>query len=67
MQVSLETTQGLERRLTITVPADSINEQVKNKLREISKTARIDGFRKGKIPVSVIEKRFGGQAFAEVA
>ena len=67
MQVSLETTQGLERRLTITVPADSITDLVKNRLREISKTARIDGFRKGKIPVSVIEKRFGQQAFMEAA
>lgn len=67
MQVSLETTQGLERRLTITVPADSVSELVKKRLREIGKTARIDGFRKGKIPVSVIEKRFGQQAFMEVA
>lgn len=67
MQVSLETTQGLERRLTITLPADSVEEQVKKRLREISKTTRIDGFRKGKVPVSVIEKRFGQSAFAEVA
>ena len=67
MQVSLETTQGLERRLTITVPADSVNELVKNRLRELGKTARIDGFRKGKIPVTVIEKRFGQQAFMEIA
>jgi trigger factor len=66
MQVSLETTQGLERRLTIAVPADSVEELVKKRLREISKTTRIDGFRKGKVPVSVIEKRFGQQAFAEV-
>ena len=67
MQVSLETTQGLERRLTITVPADSVEELVKKRLREISKTTRIDGFRKGKVPTSVIEKRFGQQAFVEVA
>ncbi|NVK23872.1 MAG: trigger factor [Gammaproteobacteria bacterium] len=67
MQVSLETTQGLERRLTIAVAADSVEELVKKRLREISKTTRIDGFRKGKVPVSVIEKRFGQQAFAEVA
>lgn len=67
MQVSLETTQGLERRLTIAVPADSVEELVKKRLREIGKTTRIDGFRKGKVPVSVIEKRFGQQAFAEVA
>jgi trigger factor len=67
MQVSLETTQGLERRLTITVPADSVEELVKKRLREISKTARIDGFRKGKVPPTILEKRYGQQAFIEVA
>lgn len=67
MQVSLETTQGLERRLTITLPSDSIEEQVKKRLREVGKTARIDGFRKGKVPVTVIEKRYGQSVFAEVA
>jgi len=67
MQVSLETTQGLERRLTITLPSDQVEEQVKKRLREVGKTARIDGFRKGKVPVSVIEKRYGQSVFAEVA
>ena len=67
MQVSLETTQGLERRLTITLPSDKIEEQVKNRLREVGKTTRIDGFRKGKVPVSIIEKRYGQSVFAEVA
>jgi len=67
MQVSIETTQGLERRLTITLPSDKIEEQVKNRLREVGKTTRIDGFRKGKVPVSIIEKRYGQSVFAEVA
>lgn len=67
MQVSLETTQGLERRLTITLPSEQIEEQVKKRLREVGKTARIDGFRKGKVPVTVIEKRYGQSVFAEVA
>jgi trigger factor len=67
MQVSLETTQGLERRLTISLPADSIEEKVKARLRQVGKTARIDGFRKGKVPVSVLEKRYGQSVFAEVA
>lgn len=67
MQVSLETTQGLERRLTITLPSGSIEELVKKRLREVGKTARIDGFRKGKVPVTVIEKRYGQSVFAEVA
>ena len=67
MQVSLETTQGLERRLTITLPSDSVEGQVKARIRQIGKTARIDGFRKGKVPVSVLEKRYGQSAFMEVA
>jgi len=67
MQVSLETTQGLERRITITVPSEKIEESVKKRLREVSKTTRIDGFRKGKVPASVVEKRFGQSVFSEVA
>jgi trigger factor len=67
MKVSLETTQGLERRITITVPSDKIEESVKKRLREVSKTTRIDGFRKGKVPASVVEKRFGQSVFSEVA
>jgi trigger factor len=67
MQTSLETTQGLERRLTITVPSEKVETEVKNRLRQVAKTTRIDGFRKGKVPVSVIEKRYGGSVFAEAA
>ncbi|MFT5164596.1 MAG: trigger factor, partial [Alteromonadaceae bacterium] len=59
MQVSVETTQGLERRLTITVPADKVDTEIKNRLRDLAKTQRIDGFRPGKVPVSVIRKRYG--------
>lgn len=67
MQVSLETTQGLERKITITVPAETVETQVKARLREVGKTTRIDGFRKGKVPVSVLEKRYGQSVFVEVA
>ena len=67
MQVSVETTQGLERRLTITVPADSVDSAVKARLQQLSKTQRINGFRPGKVPVSVIQKRFGAAVRQEVA
>ncbi|MCJ8320228.1 MAG: trigger factor [Colwellia sp.] len=67
MQVSVETTQGLERRLTITVPAESVDVEVKNRLRHIAKTQRINGFRPGKVPPSVIQKRFGKSVRQEVA
>ncbi|MGI2855143.1 trigger factor [Shewanella algae] len=59
MQVSVETTQGLERRLTISVPAEQIEKLVKDNLLREAKRARIPGFRPGKVPASVIEKRYG--------
>ncbi len=68
MQVSVETTQGLERRLTISVPAESVDVEVENRLRQVSKTQRIiNGFRPGKIPPSVIQKRYGKSVRQEVA
>ena len=67
MQVSVETTQGLERRLTISVPAETVDVEVKNRLRQVSKTQRIDGFRPGKVPPSVIQKRYGKSVRQEVA
>jgi len=67
MQVSVETTQGLERRLTISVPAETVDVEVKNRLRQVSKTQRINGFRPGKVPPSVIQKRYGKSVRQEVA
>lgn len=67
MQVSVETTQGLERRLTITVPAESVDTAVKSRLQQLAKTQRLNGFRPGKVPVSVIKKRFGSVVRQEVA
>ena len=60
MQVSVETTQGLERRLTISVPAETVDVEVKNRLRQLSaKTQRINGFRPGKVPAISYPKRYG--------
>lgn len=67
MQVSVETTQGLERRATITVPAEKIDNEVKKQVQQEARRARIDGFRPGKVPVSVIEKRFGPAIRQDVA
>ncbi|MGB2426340.1 MAG: trigger factor [Alteromonas sp.] len=67
MQVSVETTEGLQRRLTITVPADAIDSAVKSRLQQLAKTQRINGFRPGKVPVSVIKKRYGTAVRQEVA
>jgi trigger factor len=62
MSISIETIQGLERRATITVPADKVNAAYKEQLKGYAKNARVDGFRKGKVPHSIIEQRFGVMA-----
>lgn len=67
MQVSVETTQGLERRATITVPAEKIDSEVQKQVQQEARRARIDGFRPGKVPVSVIEKRYGQAIRQDVA
>ena len=61
MQVSLENTANLERRLTVSLPAERLEGVVGNRLRELASTANIKGFRKGKVPTKVIEQRFGAQ------
>ncbi len=66
MQVSLETTSGLERRLTVGIPADVIDGEVKRRLLDAAKNVRINGFRKGKVPMSVVRQRFGEGVRQEV-
>ncbi len=59
MQVSVETTSGLERKLTIAVEAKKIDDAALVKMKELARTQRLNGFRPGKIPLNVIKKRFG--------
>jgi len=59
MQVSIETTSGLERKMTIGVPAERIENEVTDRLEKASKNVKLDGFRKGKVPLSVIKQRYG--------
>jgi len=66
MQVSVETTSGLERRMTMGVEASQIDGEIKNRLQQIAKTQRINGFRPGKVPVSFIQKRYGKAVRQEV-
>ena len=66
MQVSVESTGNLERRVILSLPAGDVADQVGGRLREIARTARIKGFRPGKVPTKVIEQRFGGQVRAEI-
>lgn len=66
MQVSVETTHGLERRMTVGLPAEDINSAVQERLQELSKTARLNGFRPGKVPFKVVKKRFEPQVRNEI-
>ncbi|MBE5251050.1 trigger factor [Mixta mediterraneensis] len=66
MQVSVETTQGLGRRITITVAADSIESAVKKELVDVAKKVRIDGFRKGKVPMNIVAQRYGASVRQDV-
>ena len=66
MQVSVESVGNLERRVILSLPAEQIDTQVGGRLREIARTARIKGFRPGKVPTKVIEQRYGNQVRAEI-
>ncbi len=65
MQVSVESVGNLERRMSFSLPAERLDTHIGGRLRELSRTARIKGFRPGKVPAKVIEQRFGDQVRAE--
>lgn len=65
MQVSVEKVSNVERRLTIVVPENQVQEAYGKQLNKIAKKAKINGFRQGKIPLSYIESRFGQEARQE--
>jgi len=66
MEVSLSETGGLSRRLEVAVPATEVAKEVQTRLKRLSRTARLKGFRPGKAPLAVITKQFGDQVRAEV-
>ncbi|AYA40958.1 trigger factor [Xenorhabdus nematophila] len=66
MQVSVETTQGLGRRVSITVPAADIEKAVSSELVNVAKKVRIDGFRKGKVPMKIVQQRYGASVLQDV-
>jgi len=67
MQVSVETGEGLERILTIKVPAETVESEVNNRLNSLKSSVRIDGFRPGKVPLKVIKQKYSGTVLQEVA
>ncbi|MDG2459580.1 MAG: trigger factor [Luminiphilus sp.] len=66
MRVSIETTSGLERRLTVGVPADRVDVAVDKRLQDAAKNVRLPGFRPGKVPMRVMQQRFGAGVRQEV-
>lgn len=79
MAVNVETLDKLERKITLTLPADVIRSEVDNRLKRLARTVRMDGFRPGKVPMNVVAQRYGysvqyevmndkvGEAFAQAA
>jgi len=65
MQVSLENLGKLERKLTVKFPAEQVESRVRERVSEMSRNVRLKGFRPGKVPVKVIEQRFGAQIRGE--
>jgi trigger factor len=66
VQVSVESQEGLQRKMRVQVPADRIEQEVENRLRNVGRSARLKGFRPGKAPPRVIRQRYGGQVRQEV-
>lgn len=66
MQVSVEQTGSLERKVTVQVPAERVEDEVTNRLRNLARRVRMDGFRPGKVPFKVVKKRYDGQVRGEV-
>lgn len=79
MAVTVETLDKLERKITLTLPADVIKSEVDNRLKRLARTVKMDGFRPGKVPMTVVAQRYGysvhyevmndkvGEAFAQAA
>jgi len=65
MQVSVENTSALERRMTIGVPAERIETEVNKRLQQTARRAKVPGFRPGKVPMSVIRQRYEDAARQE--
>ena len=66
MPVTVETLEKLERRITLTLPAETISREVEARLRKLARTVKAAGFRPGKVPMSVVTQRYGYSVHYEV-
>ncbi len=67
MDVSIERLEGLQRKMLVVIPATRVEERINEKLEEVAKTARINGFRPGKVPKREIKRRYGKSIREEVS
>lgn len=66
MQVSVETTSALERKLTVSIPAENVDTEAQKRLQQLARNVKLNGFRPGKVPFKVVKKRFGDSVRHEV-
>ena len=66
LQVSVEAVKGLEKRMTVTIPADQIEQEVTTRLKKVGNTAKLKGFRPGKVPAKIIRQQYGAGVRQEV-
>ena len=66
MQVSIESSKGLERQVKVTIPAEKVDSEVLQRLQKATKTVNIKGFRKGKVPLKVVQQQYGKAVRQEV-
>ncbi|MBZ9557014.1 MULTISPECIES: trigger factor [unclassified Modicisalibacter] len=66
MQVSVETTSPIERRVTVQIPADEVDQAVSERLKDTAQRVRLNGFRQGRVPMAVVKQRYGRDVRNEV-
>jgi len=66
MQVTVESTGTLERKMRVELPVERIEKEVDTRLKSVGKTAKIKGFRPGKVPAKVVKQRYGKKIRQEV-
>ncbi|HQZ07388.1 MAG: trigger factor [Rhodoferax sp.] len=66
MAVTVETLEKLERKMTLTLPVTAIQSEVQSRLKRLAKTVKMDGFRPGKVPMTVVAQRYGYSVHYEV-
>lgn len=66
MQVSIESTGGLDRRMTVRLPTAGLTEELDKRLRTLSRQVRLQGFRPGKVPLKIVQQRYGAGLYREL-